>query len=105
MENEFATASKELQIKHEQIREAESELKELDSKVVELKESFAKTTAEAEKLRASLAQAENTMMKAKKLIGKLSDEQYRWQNQVTSFHIFMINVKSSSLRLQHIKNC
>lgn len=61
------------------VNECEVKLQELDGKVKDLKEGFAKKTAEAQSLKNELSKAEATLKSAKSLLEKLDDERVRWQ--------------------------
>ncbi len=50
--------------------------------MAELKQDFAKRTAEAESLRAKVDKAEATLESARSLLGKLGGERDRWVKQV-----------------------
>ena len=57
-------------------------LAEVDSKVENLKRKFEKTTTEAAKLKVELEKAEETIVAAENLVGKLEGEYERWNGQV-----------------------
>src|SRR4051812_27324345 len=65
------------------IERYEQELAECDRAVSELKQDFAKRTAEAESLKAKLSQVETTLSSARNLLEKLSGEKARWVEQVS----------------------
>jgi dynein heavy chain 2 len=70
-----------LEASQARLQRCEDELKEIDDKVLLLKQEFANRTAEAERLKRNLALAGTTLDKAEKLIGQLSGEQARWRGQ------------------------
>ena len=60
----------------------EQELSKIDEKVAELKITFGRTTAEAEKLKLDLHAAEEKIQKASVLLDKLSAESGRWNASI-----------------------
>ena len=63
----------------ERLEKCKGALDLLDKKVNELKADFAKRTAEAESLKASLQSAEGVLSSAQTLLEKLSGERKRWE--------------------------
>ena len=62
----------------------QSSLDEVDRKVENLKRKFENTTTEAAKLRVELEKAQETIVAAENLVGKLDVEFDRWNSQVSS---------------------
>ncbi|KPI88248.1 putative dynein heavy chain [Leptomonas seymouri] len=60
----------------------EEKLKKVEKKVEELKRKFGEKTTEAERLKDQLEQAEQLLVNAKELLGKLGDEHKRWTEQM-----------------------
>ena len=60
----------------------EAELTQLDLQVQQLKLNFQQKTSDAEILKIGLNKAQSTLKAAQSLIGKLSDEKIRWQEQI-----------------------
>ena len=60
-------------------------LAEVDNKVENLKKKFERTTTEAAKLKVELEKAEETIVAAENLVGKLEGEYQRWSGQVRAF--------------------
>lgn len=79
---EFAAANAKLTDARTRLTACEQELAKLDKDVVDLKESFSKTTSEAEELKDQLKKTTEILTAAQSLLGKLSGEQERWQEQV-----------------------
>lgn len=73
----------ELASSKDRLQKCQAALKHLDAKVQELKNDFAKRTAEAETLKASLFQAEEVLCSAQEMLGKLSGERTRWDAMMT----------------------
>jgi dynein heavy chain 2 len=82
LENDLAEATRALEASQERLSECESELKEIDDRVDEMKKEFAVRTREAETLKAGLEAAEQTLDKAQHLLSQLSGEQKRWGETV-----------------------
>ena len=72
--NQLAAADAELKESQAKLEQNQVELKELDDKVAKLKADFSKRTAEAERLRAALAETEKIVNKATNLLDKLTGE-------------------------------
>eukprot|EP00327_Prymnesium_parvum_P015469 CAMPEP_0113281722 /NCGR_PEP_ID=MMETSP0008_2-20120614/28451_1 /TAXON_ID=97485 /ORGANISM="Prymnesium parvum" /LENGTH=3313 /DNA_ID=CAMNT_0000132155 /DNA_START=19 /DNA_END=9960 /DNA_ORIENTATION=- /assembly_acc=CAM_ASM_000153 len=68
----------ELDSSQERLDKCKNALDLLDKKVVDLKNDFAKRTAEAESLKVSLQKAEEVLGAAQELLEKLSGERSRW---------------------------
>ena len=64
------------------------ELSTLDKRVAELKQGFAKRTAEAETLRQALKRTQDTLSKAQALLGQLSGEKTRY--------VLVLSIKSAA---------
>ena len=58
-------------------------LSEVDIKVENLRKTFEKTTTEAAKMKVELDQANETILAADNLVGKLEGEYQRWSGQVS----------------------
>lgn len=82
LEDELTKVIKKLQAQKDRLLQCESQLKELDNQVTVLKEEFAARTSEAEVLKTHLKKAIEKLEMAMKLLGKLGDEETRWQTQV-----------------------
>lgn len=82
LQQELESAESSLNSARTRLVQCEAELQELDSAVKELKERFAKTTGEAESLKVSLAHTTEVLSAAQELLGKLSGERSRWEDQV-----------------------
>lgn len=82
MREELARASESLEISSHRLQECEEELATLDERVAELKAEFGKRTGQAERLKASLEDAETTLNAAQNLLGKLTGEKSRWDISV-----------------------
>ena len=57
-------------------------LSEVDRKVENLRKTFEKTTTEAAKMKVELDKANETIVAADNLVGKLEGEYQRWSGQV-----------------------
>ena len=82
LESEQNKLKKKLEVSEVRLHECQKQLIELDNKVVQLKDNFGQRTSEAEALKIQLKKAEDTLGVAQSLLGKLSDEKNRWENQV-----------------------
>jgi len=71
-----------LEESREHMQRCEQDLRELDERVVDLKQDFAKRTGEAEALKISVKRAMDTLEAAQNLLGKLGGEKGRWASQV-----------------------
>lgn len=78
LEASNAELQSDLDASQERLNKCKGALELLDKKVDELKADFAKRTAEAESLKASLQKAEEVLGAAQTLIDKLSGERKRW---------------------------
>ena len=72
-------------------------LRHLDVKVQELKNDFAKRTAEAESLKASLRKAEEVLCSAQEMLGKLAGERTRWDAMMAELNASVNAMAGSSL--------
>lgn len=79
------------------LAECEEELGVLDTRVIELKEDFARKTGEAESLKIRLKRAQDTLSAAESLLGKLSGEKDRWKDQVHALDIQIANLPRHAL--------
>lgn len=68
------------------------ELSTLDKRVAELKQGFAKRTAEAETLRQALKRTQDTLSKAQALLGQLSGEKTRY--------VLVLSIKASHAQIR-----
>lgn len=84
LEEELAHAESLLQKSQQRLASCQAELDEIDHTVKRMKTEFAERTREAEKLRAGLERVQTTLDKAQELLGKLSGEKDRWQQQAKS---------------------
>lgn len=78
LESRNAELQVELDSSQERLDKCKEALDLLDKKVVDLKNDFAKRTAEAESLKVSLQKAEEVLAAAQELLEKLSGERKRW---------------------------
>ena len=84
--DENAHLQAELDSSSDRLHKCQSALKHLDVKVQELKNDFAKRTAEAETLKASLQKAEDVLSSAQEMLDKLSGERTRWDTMMTELN-------------------
>tara|TARA_B110000091_G_scaffold199866_1_gene230119 strand:- start:810 stop:8225 length:7416 start_codon:yes stop_codon:yes gene_type:complete len=82
LERDLAEANRVLQRSQDRLAECQGELDQIDNRVKELKDVFKVQTREAESLRQGLERTQETLTKAETLLGKLSGEQERWDDQV-----------------------
>jgi len=76
----------ELESSKDRLNKCQAALKHLDAKVLELKNDFAKRTAEAETLKASLIKAEEVLGAAQEMLGKLAGERTRWDTMMAELN-------------------
>lgn len=81
----------------DKLLKTESELSKIDDQVAELKITFGKTTAEAEKLKLDLQSAQEKIEKASVLLDKLSAESGRWNSSIEEIVKGLSLVPSCSL--------
>mmetsp|Transcript_8125 Transcript_8125/g.10764 ORF Transcript_8125/g.10764 Transcript_8125/m.10764 type:complete len:2280 (+) Transcript_8125:2-6841(+) len=81
LEQELEEAKSTLVKAKQRLEQCESELKEIDDRVAQMKVEFGEHTRKAETLRAQLETAQDTLDKAQHLLGQLSGEQTRWSEQ------------------------
>lgn len=86
LERNLAEANQILQRSQDRLSECQGELDKIDDKVKNLKNVFKSKTREAETLRQGLERQEEMLTKAELLLGKLSGEQERWNEQVTTLN-------------------
>mmetsp|Transcript_41826 Transcript_41826/g.82044 ORF Transcript_41826/g.82044 Transcript_41826/m.82044 type:complete len:4055 (+) Transcript_41826:307-12471(+) len=94
---EFASATTKLAEAQERLGTCETELKQLDDAVTSLKERFSKTTAEAEALKSELEKTVEILESAQSLLGKLSGEKVRWEEQTANLASQIESLPSHSL--------
>ncbi|CAD7952833.1 unnamed protein product, partial [Amoebophrya sp. A25] len=82
MENKLAQATENLAGVQGRLFECRQQLAAIDEEVADLQNEFEQRTQEATVLQMGLDNAQQTLSKAKSLIGKLSGEKDRWSTQV-----------------------
>ena len=82
LERDLGMLTESLEESREHMQRCEQDLRELDERVVDLKQDFAKRTGEAEALKISVKRAMDTLEAAQNLLGKLGGEKGRWASQV-----------------------
>ncbi|XP_070553238.1 cytoplasmic dynein 2 heavy chain 1-like isoform X2 [Ptychodera flava] len=82
LETEQAQLRKNLQKAESRMEKLQKGLDEVDKKVSELRTRFEKRTTEAAKLKLDLDKANETILAAETLVGKLEGEHQRWNEQV-----------------------
>lgn len=82
LRKEFSEATAKLDSARNRLVQCETELKTLDDQVATLKSKFSATTSEAESLKLSLQETTEILDAAQSLLGKLSGEKERWEEQV-----------------------
>ena len=82
---------------HKRLLVCEEQLAELDQRVEQLKNNFAKKTQEAETLKSALAKAIDTLKAAQNLLGKLSGEKVRWEKQVRTLEQELADLPKNTL--------
>ena len=87
----------ELESSKDRLGKCEAALRHLDVKVQELKNDFAKRTAEAESLKASLRKAEEVLGSAQEMLGKLAGERTRWDAMMAELNASVNAMAGSSL--------
>jgi dynein heavy chain 2 len=86
LEQDLQDASSSLERSQQELDQNKRELEELDARVKQLKDDFARRTAEAETLRQALARTEDTLNRAQSLLSQLAGERDRWSGQVGELH-------------------
>jgi dynein heavy chain 2 len=97
LEKDLEELTDSLETSRERVVQCESDLTELDQRVVELKQEFGRRTGEAESLKLSLQKAQNQLEAAERLLGKLGGEKDRWEEQVTRLEVTLRALPLDSL--------
>ena len=97
LRKEFEDAAASLDSARSRLQHCETELKQLDEQVTSLKTKFSETTAEAESLKLALQKTTEILAAAQSLLGKLSGEQIRWQEQVGELTSSLSKLPQSAL--------
>ena len=97
LERDLGVLTESLLESREHMQRCEEDLRELDERVVELKQDFAKRTGEAEALKISVKRAMDTLEAAQNLLSKLSGEKGRWASQVDNLRKEIAGLPLNSL--------
>jgi len=97
LERDLGMLTESLEESREHMQRCEEDLRELDERVVDLKQDFAKRTGEAEALKISVKRAMDTLEAAQNLLSKLSGEKGRWASQVDKLKSEIADLPLNSL--------
>lgn len=81
LEQQLAEVDQKLASSRTRLKQCETNVNELDSKVKLYKEQFSQKTQEAQELKEKLEKVEDTLSRATSLLAKLTDEKERWGRQ------------------------
>ncbi|KAJ9467285.1 Cytoplasmic dynein 2 heavy chain 1 [Diplonema papillatum] len=86
LEGELNESVEKMKSSEVKVAEAEKKIKKLEDKIGELRKGFTKKNLQAASLQEAVEKAEAMLLSAAELLGKLTDENVRWTNQVTEIN-------------------